>query len=172
MFISEEYEPHPLWTAVGRYGVAVLVVCLAAGLTRLLAPVAEGIPFLFFFVAVMVSAWYGGFRPALVTILLGALWSAYFVLPPVHSLWGESAHGGAATEPLRADLFSDECPLRAPAARNHDGAPPGQVPACHAREYRRCGNRERCPGEGGGDESRRAAPDGMELRCGAGKRLG
>ena len=74
--IREDYEPPTLWTSVVRYGVAVLVVCLAAGLTLLLPPVATGTPFLFFFAAVILSAWYGGLGPALLTILLAAAWSS------------------------------------------------------------------------------------------------
>jgi K+-sensing histidine kinase KdpD len=90
MLISEEPAPYTLYSSVVRYGVAILVVGLAAGLTHLLQPVAAETPFLFFFAAVMLSAWYGGFGPALVTSLLGAVWSAYFVLPPVYSLWVEA----------------------------------------------------------------------------------
>ena len=81
MRISAEHGSHTLWTLAVRYGVAVLMVCLAGGLTSLLRPVITGTPFLFFFAAVMLSAWYGGFGPAFVTILLSAAWSVYLVLP-------------------------------------------------------------------------------------------
>src|SRR5262245_61154310 len=74
--------------AVVRYGIAVLLVFLAGGLTFLLPLVADRTPFLFFFAAVVLSAWSGGFGSALLTILLAAMWSAYFLLPPVHSLPG------------------------------------------------------------------------------------
>src|SRR5262245_60939071 len=100
MMISEDYEPPTLWTLVVRYGVAVLVVCLAAGLTLLLPPVATGTPFLFFFAAVILSAWYGGLGPAPLTILLAAAWSNYFLLPPLHSL-----QVGAPADMLRLGLF-------------------------------------------------------------------
>ena len=100
MLISEEHEPHPLWTSVVRYGVAVLVVCLAAGLTLLLPPIAQGSPFLFFFAAVMLSAWYGGLGPALLTIMLTAAWSNYFLLPPLYSL-----QVAAPADMLRLGLF-------------------------------------------------------------------
>jgi K+-sensing histidine kinase KdpD len=43
-------------------------------------------PFSFFYIAVMVTAWYGGWRRALLTLTLGALSAAYFFLPPDNSL--------------------------------------------------------------------------------------
>jgi PAS domain-containing protein len=92
--------PRTPWESAARYGVAVLTVVLAGGFTLLLAPVAEGAPFLFFFAAVMLSAWYGGLRPALLTAALSAAWSAYFVLPPLFSLAVDTP-GGA----LRLGLF-------------------------------------------------------------------
>lgn len=73
MRISAEHGSHTLWTLAVRYGVAVLVVCVAGGLTSLLRPVTAGTPFLFFFAAVLLCAWYGGFGPAFVTILLSAV---------------------------------------------------------------------------------------------------
>ena len=100
MFISEEHASHTLWTSVVRYGVAVLVVCLAGGLTLLLPPVAAETPFLFFFAAVMLSAWYGGLGPALLTIVLATGWGAYFVLPPPYSLRVE-----APADQLELGLF-------------------------------------------------------------------
>jgi K+-sensing histidine kinase KdpD len=98
--ISEDSEPPTLWTSVVRFGVAVLLVCLASGLTLLLPAVATGTPFLFFFAAVVLSAWYGGLGPALLTIALAAAWSAYFLLPPLHSL-----HVGEPADMLRLGLF-------------------------------------------------------------------
>ena len=42
-------------------------------------------PFATLFFAVMVAAWYGGFRPALFAALLGGVGSAWFLLPPRHT---------------------------------------------------------------------------------------
>ena len=42
----------------------------------------EQIPFPTLFLAILLTAWYGGARPALVAVLLGALSADYFLLPP------------------------------------------------------------------------------------------
>jgi len=69
-----------------RYGVTVLAVLLALGLKLLLEPlIREESPFLIFFGAVMVSAWFGGLRSGLLATALSALASSYFFLPPVYS---------------------------------------------------------------------------------------
>src|SRR5207253_1464564 len=43
-------------------------------------------PFALFFAAVLVSAWYGGVRPALLSTALSALATDYYFLSPVYSL--------------------------------------------------------------------------------------
>ena len=97
---KEEYKSLAFWVSLRCYGFAVLTTFLAGELTLLLPLVAERTPFLFFFAAVMLSTWYGGFRPALLTIFLAMLWSAYFLLPPVHS-----ASGGLSANMLQLSLF-------------------------------------------------------------------
>src|SRR5918912_744875 len=69
-----------------RYGVAVLAVAVAVILTLPLGSLASRMPFAFFFAAVMLSAWYGGLGPALLSTALSAVASAYFFLPPGYSL--------------------------------------------------------------------------------------
>ena len=69
-----------------RYGVAVGAAALAMLLTLLLWPLTAQIPYLLFFAAVMVSAWYGGLGPGLLTTALAAAGSTYFLLPPFYSL--------------------------------------------------------------------------------------
>lgn len=69
---------------LGRYGVTVLSVLTALLLMLWLdawIPMHSS-PFLLFFAAIMVSAWYGGFKPGLVATALSALASNYFFLPP------------------------------------------------------------------------------------------
>jgi PAS domain S-box-containing protein len=66
-----------------RYGVAVLVVGVALGFKLLLDPVIpQDVPFLLLFGAVMVSAWYGGLGPGLLTMVLAGLATDYLFLRP------------------------------------------------------------------------------------------
>ncbi|XGV96199.1 MAG: PAS domain S-box protein [Leptolyngbya sp. BL-A-14] len=76
-------EPSPL----KRYGVTFLSLGLALVLMLLLdqwVPMRSS-PFLIFFAAVMVSAWYGGLGAGLCATAFGALLSAYFFMPPFFS---------------------------------------------------------------------------------------
>jgi len=68
-----------------QYGVALLSVALALGVTFLLANHLEATPTLLFFVAVMVSAWFGGFKPAIAATVLSTLTLNYFLLEPRYS---------------------------------------------------------------------------------------
>jgi PAS domain S-box-containing protein len=70
-----------------QYGVAVLVALLGLGIMLLLNPIVPmaGSPFLLFFPAVMVSAWFGGMGPGLCTLFLSVLIIWYFFVPPVYS---------------------------------------------------------------------------------------
>jgi PAS domain S-box-containing protein len=63
-----------------------LSVVAAAGLTQLLTPASYAIPFALFFAAVALSAWYGGWGPGLLAIILSAPVGNYFFLPPIFSL--------------------------------------------------------------------------------------
>ena len=66
-----------------RYGVAVLVAGVALGIKLLLDPVIpQEVPFLLLFGAVMVSAWYGGLGPGLLTMVLAGLATNYLFLRP------------------------------------------------------------------------------------------
>ncbi len=66
-----------------RYGVAALAVLSVLLLKLLLEPVIEQeTPFLLVFAAVMVSAWYGGLWPGVITTFVVALTTDYFFLPP------------------------------------------------------------------------------------------
>ncbi|MFN6464581.1 MAG: PAS domain S-box protein [Nostoc sp. DedVER02] len=71
-----------------RYGIVVLIVTLSLALMLILDPwlSMSGTPFLLFFSAVMVSAWYGGLKSGLLATSLSALLSNYFFLPPVYEL--------------------------------------------------------------------------------------
>ena len=69
-----------------RYGVAVLAAGLALGIKLLLDPlIPQDFPFLLIFGAVMVSAWYGGLGPGLLTMVLAGVATDLFFLRPQNS---------------------------------------------------------------------------------------
>jgi PAS domain S-box-containing protein len=72
-----------------RYGVAVAVVGLTLALQFALMPAFGGnpnsSPFLTFFAAVMIGAWFGGLGPGLLAVALSATLSWYFFLSPQYS---------------------------------------------------------------------------------------
>jgi PAS domain S-box-containing protein len=63
-----------------RYGFAVLIVVLAAAITWAFPLLGSRIPFALFYAAVILSTWYGGKHPGLLTTALSALVSAYLFL--------------------------------------------------------------------------------------------
>jgi PAS domain S-box-containing protein len=66
-----------------RYGCAVVSVALAIWVRLLLDPVlGDRIPFPTLLLAVLLTAWYGGTRPALAAVFLGILAADYFLIPP------------------------------------------------------------------------------------------
>ena len=76
-----------------RYGCAVVSVALALGLQLMIKPVlGQQIPFAILFLALAVTAWYGGLRPALLALLLGALGSDFFLLGSSWKLEFKTAH--------------------------------------------------------------------------------
>lgn len=72
--------PNDIRPLVFRYGVAVLCVAVALALTLLLWRLMEQTPTPLFFAAVMISSWYGGLRPGLLSTALAALATHYLVL--------------------------------------------------------------------------------------------
>jgi PAS domain S-box-containing protein len=88
----------PARAPILRYGVAVLSTALALIPTVLLADVSES-RLALFGVAVMVSAWYGGWKPGLVATSFALTVIAYF------SLAGEHAPEQMRTAILRLSLF-------------------------------------------------------------------
>ena len=71
-----------------RYGAAVLAVVAIALLRGALTPLIgrTNLPFTMFFYAVAFAAWFGGFRPALLSIVLSLLIGAWFFAAPTGSL--------------------------------------------------------------------------------------
>jgi two-component system sensor kinase FixL len=70
-------------SAILRYGLAFSSVAAALIVTLLLRPDALVTPI--FFLAIILTAWFGGFGPGLVAALLSTLSLAYFFLQPVNS---------------------------------------------------------------------------------------
>jgi PAS domain S-box-containing protein len=67
----------------GRYAIALAAAVVAVGLRRLLDPVLEDrYPYALPFLAVLVTARYGGFGPALAATVVGAVAAVWFLLPP------------------------------------------------------------------------------------------
>ena len=66
-----------------RYGVAVLCAMVAILARWLLDPfLHQDLPLLTLFPAVAVAVWYGGYRPAVLTMLLGYLGANFFFVEP------------------------------------------------------------------------------------------
>ncbi len=61
------------------------LVAAALGLTFLLQSVVSTAGFLFFYTAVVASAWFGGKWAGGLAVILSALAVAYFFTPPIHS---------------------------------------------------------------------------------------
>jgi two-component system, cell cycle sensor histidine kinase and response regulator CckA len=80
--------PNPGWR---RYAVAVLASAVMLALrVPLTGIIGERLPFITFFFAVFVSAWYGGLGPAILSTVMGVAASLYILLP---------TYGGAGTRP-------------------------------------------------------------------------
>jgi PAS domain S-box-containing protein len=69
------------------YGAAVMATVAATLLRLALTPLIGGttIPFITFFPAVLFSAWFGGFRAGLLSLVLSALAADYYFVEPVHT---------------------------------------------------------------------------------------
>jgi PAS domain S-box-containing protein len=70
-----------------RYAIAVIAAVAGISLRLALDPLwGVKLPLIMMFPAIMVSAWFGGFWPGIVTTVLSAIAAEYFWMPPVHSL--------------------------------------------------------------------------------------
>ena len=70
-------------SAAARYAVALAAWGVALGVTLALAPYLTRVIFLIFWPAVLFSAWYGGFGPALLVSVLATLAVNYALIEPV-----------------------------------------------------------------------------------------
>src|SRR5215471_12509167 len=71
------------------YGVAVLTTVAATLLRMALIPLIgeHDIPFITYFPAVLISAWYGGFRAGLMSLLISTAAAGFFFTYPPRSFW-------------------------------------------------------------------------------------
>src|SRR5262249_27997836 len=77
------------------YLLAILTVFVAFQAKWFILPYLSTSPvFIAFLAAIMVTAWYGGFLPALFAILLSAVTIDYYLIPPVHSFQASPADFG------------------------------------------------------------------------------
>lgn len=76
-------DRHNIWT---RCAVAVVITLAAAGLRLALAPAESGGRFITFSLAAALSALYGGFRPGMLSTLLGMAMVNFFLIKPFGSL--------------------------------------------------------------------------------------
>ena len=75
------------WSRAVRYAVAPVAVALSLACRLALNPVLhDSSPFMYFFVAIIVSGWLGGLGPGLAATVLSWLAVDYFYLPPIRSL--------------------------------------------------------------------------------------
>jgi len=86
--LRTRYDVRPARAPILRYGVAILSIILALIPAFLLSNVVES-RLLVFAVAVMVSAWYGGWKPGLAATSFALTVSAYFAISGNHSATGE-----------------------------------------------------------------------------------
>jgi PAS domain S-box-containing protein len=81
----------PLATS-SQYAVALASVAVATWLRMLLDPILENhLPFVTFFVAVMVASWFGGIGSSVVALLIGWAAATYFFVPSRYSFMVVSA---------------------------------------------------------------------------------
>ncbi|MEH2128797.1 ATP-binding protein [Nostoc sp.] len=69
-----------------KYGVAIGSTAIATFLSVWLEPLISQTIGGFFYIAIVASTWYGGFRPGIVTVVLSTLAIDYYLIPPRYQL--------------------------------------------------------------------------------------
>lgn len=81
LFTYDNDMPKTLWESLLHYGSALVAVALATVIRLALDPfLGDSFPFLAFFVAMVFAAWYGGYGPSLLALVLSWLSFDYFLL--------------------------------------------------------------------------------------------
>src|SRR5580704_16015745 len=77
---------------ISRYGSSVASVSGATLICLLIDPILEGhLYYLWFFIALLFTGWYGGFMPCLLALVISLPLIAYFFAPPRFSFAVEGA---------------------------------------------------------------------------------
>ena len=96
--------PRPPSSPLQRYGYAIALIVVATAARQALGPaLGERQPFATFYIAVILSAWYGGLGPSIVAMTLGGLSALFFFLAPMGTFsatWTAEA-GTVTVTPLR-----------------------------------------------------------------------
>ena len=93
--------PKPPPSSPSRYGIAVACVLLAVAARWALHPLlGERQPFVTFYIALIVSAWFGGLGPSLAALALGALSALALFMP-----WPGSPSANTAADLLGTVLY-------------------------------------------------------------------
>lgn len=81
----------PTISRIKIYGIAIGFALITFVLKLLVRPLLPtGFPFIMFFAAITMSAWYGGLRAGFITTIISALLSDYFLISPVGVLLGST----------------------------------------------------------------------------------
>ena len=75
----------PLASPAFRFSLAIALVGTALAVTLLLQSVVSTAGFLFFYIAVVASAWFGGYWPGWLAVALSAVTVEYFFMAPIRS---------------------------------------------------------------------------------------
>lgn len=70
-----------------KYGLAIAYTVLALMVSSLSWGLIEETPFLFFFAAVILSAWHGGFGPGMLAVVLTIGFADYFLIEPLYQFF-------------------------------------------------------------------------------------
>lgn len=96
--MAKAAHPSACKPPLARFGVALGAVVLAWLIRQAITPIVgqERLPFIFFFPAVVVAAWYGALGPGLLAAVLGGLAADWFYIGPQHRFGVGSAFDLAA----------------------------------------------------------------------------
>src|ERR1700674_2146507 len=85
MFDTEKPPAGRPASTIARCRLAIALVAIALSLTLLLQNVVSTAGYLFFYTAVVASAWFGGQWSGGLAVILSTLVVEYFFIPPIHS---------------------------------------------------------------------------------------